>query len=313
MSKYKASGEADRITMLGFIWSILAIVIVFFFLMIGNNRISVSRYTISLRSPTIGRLAEKAEAASDADIDTRLRIVQISDLHGKLFGKDQHRLVEKIRQAEPDLIVITGDIIDNRNYSEMEVLVLLHNIRNIAAIYYVTGNHEVFERDPLPLIRKMELIGITVLRQEYVVFEKRGLSLQIAGVDDVRCFGKADSSGRSIRAFLKAMYGLRRQLDPELPSLLLTHRPEFKDHYADAGFDLILAGHAHGGQVRIPGIGGLYSPEQGFFPKYAEGLHHIADSTLIVSRGLGGSIFPFRIFNPPELVIIDLDYIADLE
>lgn len=176
------------------------------------------------------------------------------------------------------------------------------DLHAVAPVYLVTGNHECMSREWKHFRGAAQLAGATVLENQAVAIRlSGGRSLTMAGVHDYLCFGRSIARYRAaLEAIARSAAALPR------PVVLLAHRPEHYAFYVEAGFDVVLSGHAHGGQVRIPGIGPLFAPDEGFLPKHAEGMHRINGSCLIVSRGLGPSRIPIRIFNRPELVVVDV-------
>lgn len=223
------------------------------------------------------------------------KIAHISDLHNAEFGEGQSKLIEKIREADPDIIVITGDMIDSRRTDVEKAVELVVGLGGEIPIYYVTGNHESRVSEYSELEEKLVENGVNVLRNKNQSIEIDGSYINIIGVDDP-AFGYSSDE----------MYDTITGLKGDSYNILLSHRPELFGMYIQTGVDLVLSGHAHGGQVRIPFIGGLAAPNQGFFPKYTEGLYENGGTSMIVSRGLGNSIIPLRVNDPPELVIIML-------
>ncbi len=261
--------------------TVLVVTIVTFFYT-QNNIIAISEYSI---------YSEKLPIAFN-----EYKIVQISDLHNKEFGDSQETLISKIENIEPDIIVITGDIVDSRRYDEMPSLELVRALVKLYPVYYVNGNHESRRSEYEQFEEKMINLGVNVLsnRGEYIVKEDSGIL--ITGIDDP-CFTECNYNGLP-EEYLSDF--------SEHFSILLAHRPELFDSYASSGVDLIFSGHAHGGQIRLPFVGGIIAPNQGLFPEYSEGVHQIDESNLVVSRGLGNSLFPLRIFNRPEIVVVTL-------
>lgn len=250
----------------------------------GNNSLVTTEYTIS--SPALPEAFRS------------LRIVQLSDLHNAEFGTDNRRLLEAVSAAEPDLIFLTGDLLDSRRTDAAIALEFVREAIKIAPVYYSLGNHE--GRIPeiyQPFEEELRKLGVQVLRNEAVVLEREGQRLYIAGIDDPEFFPSQEE-------FLACLNGL---CDDEGYTLLLSHRPELFGDYCDAGTELVFSGHAHGGQFRLPWVGGLYAPHQGALPEYDAGLFSQDSTNLIVSRGLGNSIFPFRLFNRPEVVVAILE------
>lgn len=244
-----------------------------------NNMLTVSDYIYS--SP---KTAEELDG---------FRIVHISDLHNKDFG---NRLVNKIAELNPDIIVITGDIADSNHTNIETALEFAEKAAEIAPSYYVTGNHEywleISEREKL--LNGLESAGVKILSDETAAIEYNGKSFNLTGLDD-------NTLMNDFRNILPS--------DKNSLNILLAHEPQYIDLYSSWGsVDLVLAGHAHGGQFIFPFIGGLIAPDQGFFPKYTDGLHKSADTSMIISRGLGNSIIPLRLFNFPDIVCIDLKH-----
>lgn len=233
-------------------------------------------------------------------VEEGIRIAHISDLHSIFHGENQEELIAAIDKADPDLICMTGDIADD-DTSDAGTIALLESIGGRYPCYYVTGNHECCVDGGVERLKKclFEAYGVTVLDPGCEVAEVGGQKITVVGIDDIELLG-AKQWEKQIRACGK-------QKEDSLFSVLLSHRPERVKTYNRYDFDLILSGHAHGGQIRIPGVmNGLIAPNQGLFPKYAGGEYFLENgSTMIVSRGLAKNLFP-RTFNPPELVIIDV-------
>lgn len=225
------------------------------------------------------------------------RIVQISDLHNATFGVDNGRLLKKMQELSPDMVVITGDVVDS-NHTNVEVAVAF--AKQVAAeypTYYVTGNHENWleESEWTELLSGLKDAGVICLSDEMVEISKGGSSLTLVGLND-------ESLSGSTLKLLVAKAEEEKDIQ-----ILLAHEPQYLENYSQAGVDLVLTGHAHGGQFRIPFVGGgLVAPDQGFFPKYTEGVHVMDETTMIISRGLGNSIIPVRLFNLPEIVCVEL-------
>lgn len=251
----------------------------------SNKWIETTEYTI---------VSEEVPAAFDG-----AKIVQISDLHNATFGKNQSNLIEEIQSAEPDAIFLTGDFIDSNRFDLSASLVLIDELVKMNKVYYVTGNHEIASNQVEEIAAALQERGVTVLANESVEWEKDGDTIQIAGIDDPL----SEPTKHEDEVMHDSLESARLTDDF---TLLLVHRPEYLSTYAEFGVDVVFAGHAHGGQVRIPGIGGLYASGQGWFPKVTEGVFEEDQSQMVVSRGLGNSTFPIRIFNRPEVVVVTL-------
>lgn len=227
------------------------------------------------------------------------KIAHVSDLHNRDWDG---RLEDLIAAEKPDLIVITGDIIDSSDEYYDNSLNLVKKAVKIAPVYYVNGNHEAYMKDYDALERSLENAGVTVLNDENVILEKNGSQINLIGLKDPD-FTSEYAPDSYIR---ENMTDVINSLSKDgLYDIVLSHRPEYFYSYVLTDADLILCGHAHGGQIRI-GNKGFISPGQGFFPDYTEGSHTKDGTTMIVSRGLGDSVIPVRINNMPELVILTL-------
>ena len=231
-----------------------------------------------------------------------LKIVHLSDLHGHEYGEGNRDLLELVRGSKPDLIVVTGDLIDQKSQLEM-VPALAQGLASIAPTYYVTGNHEwaLGTGAVKELKGLLARCGVAALSNQYQVLEQGGEKIVLAGVDDPN--GYADQTTPE---------ELRTRIQAEAPGLftvLLAHRNDHFGQYANAGYDFVLSGHGHGGIVRLPFFGGLVGTDRRFFPPWDAGVYTLGDSTLFVSRGLGNNTVPFkgfRLFNRPELAVVTL-------
>ena len=233
-----------------------------------------------------------------------VRIVLIADLHSTIYGKKQRPLIDRIKAQNPDLIFLIGDIADDETPIRGMSL-LLAGIKGLCPIYYTTGNHEYWSRNITPILAEIESHGVRILSDEYVELELYGVPLLIAGVEDPARRGYLEPDYDQPESMEKAFGGLERT---GAYKILLAHRPERIGQYLRYPFDLVVSGHAHGGQARIPFLPvGLYSPNQGFFPRLAKGVYDYGETTLVVSRGLSFNPRLPRIFNPPEIVIITLE------
>lgn len=232
-----------------------------------------------------------------------IKIVLITDLHSHMYGNGQRKIIKKIMDQNPDLIALAGDILDDEVPTH-GTEVFLDAIRNIAPIYYVTGNHEIWTRDVSNVKDIFKSYGVSVLENNYEEVNINGIDLILAGVEDpdIIPYERPQSNW-----YEEVEEGLLNVGNKEGYKILLSHRPELVDFYNTLDFDMVLSGHAHGGQVRIPFIlNGLYAPHQGFFPKYAGGVYDHENYTHIVSRGASFNPKLPRIFNPPEVVSITI-------
>lgn len=233
------------------------------------------------------------------------RIAHISDLHNTEIGEDNRTLIEMLEAARPDMIAMTGDMIDASRTDIDVVLRFASEATRIAPCFFVTGNHEV-RADSYPQLRKgLEEVGVTVLENASATLEKNGERITVIGVNDpINVEDKHSDDYAVMEGYLqKATEGVEE--DGTL-KILLAHRPELLALYAEFGINLVLSGHTHGGQFRLPFIGGVVAPDQGLFPKYDAGLYELGKTQMVVSRGIGNSIIPLRINNPPEVVLVEL-------
>ena len=233
------------------------------------------------------------------------KIIHISDLHNATFGKDNEKLINMIADAEPDIIAITGDVVDCRRTDTQVALDFIKKAVEIAPCYYVAGNHEA--RVPANfqiLLDGFEEAGVTILRNQTIPLTRGDNSISLTGVDDPD-FTVMSYSDVQYYIMDSTLQGLI-SADDDSFRILLSHRPEMLNVYTKYNIDLTLSGHAHGGQFRLPFVGGLYAPHQGLLPEYDSGLYTEGSSNLIVSRGIGNSLFPLRLFNSPEVILITL-------
>jgi len=235
-----------------------------------------------------------------------LRIVQISDLHNAEFGEGNAVLLQKISEIIPDIIVITGDLVDARHTDIDIALDFARNAIQIAPVYYVTGNHEarLLQYQYSQLKTGLESVGVVVLEDQVVQFEYNSNEVALIGLFDPNFTITGD-----MLHGVPSMVGtkLNHWMDNKKSyTILLSHRPELFETYVSCGVDLVLSGHAHGGQFRFPLIGGLAAPNQGLFPKYDAGLYTDGSTNMVVSRGIGNSIIPFRFNNRPEIIFVEL-------
>lgn len=274
MKKHTRKLPSKRIWIL----MIIALILIPFFLF-QNKHLVITNYTY-----------ESDKLGTDLD---GYRIVQISDLHNATFGKNNRKLLDAIKSCSPDMIVITGDLVDSNHTDVERAVSFVEQAVTIAPVYYVTGNHEYWltSTDRQQTLQGILSAGAIDLDNLSVPITRRDSSFLLVGLDDHHLVDET----------LKRLLTNQDEL-----SIVLAHEPQYLQEYADAGADLVLSGHAHGGQFRLPFIGGLVAPDQGFLPEYTSGDYTIADTDMIVSRGLGNSIIPVRLFNYPEIVCVEL-------
>lgn len=244
---------------------------------------------------------EKIPAAFDGFV-----LCQVSDVHNEARGEGNAALLRALREAAPDLICITGDFLDSRRTDLDFALELAGQLAEIAPAVYVTGNHEARLKDLSALEAGLAALGVQVLRDDWMPLARGGEEIALLGLDDPGFAAGEDwTLAEGLDQTQARLSALLAQAGDRF-SLVLSHRPELLPAYAEAGADLVLSGHAHGGQVRLPGIGGLFAPGQGILPRLTSGVHARGETRLVVSRGLGNSAFPLRVFNPPEIVTVTL-------
>ena len=279
--------------------AILLLVFVMLFLHWNNKSIVITDYVYE---------SEKLPKAFDG-----YRITQVSDLQSEYFGKNQKNLIEKVENTTPDVIVYTGDLLD-RNHTNFDAAeAAMKGLLNIAPVYYINGNHEmaVEEHAMEAFYEKLAEMGVVVLFDCEKKLEKDGETISLLGLSEYTVFSckgfvRDNSEPLDMDLFTDALKDLRQQAEENAFTVLLAHEPQYLEEYAEAGFDLAFSGHAHGGQIRLPFTDGLYAPGQGVLPKLTSGIRHHEDMALVISRGLGNSTFPFRVFNRPEIVTVKL-------
>ena len=255
----------------------------------GNTALELNTYTIT---------SEELPEAFNG-----YRIAHISDLHNAEMGKDNEKLLSMLREAEPDIIAITGDLIDSRDTNIEIALLFAKEAVKIAPCYYVTGNHEARVSEYNDLKEGLNELDVIVLEDEKVEIKQYGEKIVLLGVDDPS-FQTDYLHGDSVTVMRGNLQKLKNE--EYAYRVLLSHRPELFETYVESGVDLVLSGHAHGGQFRLPFVGGLVAPNQGLFPKYETGLYTCNSTNMLVSRGIGNSIIPFRFNNRPEVILIEL-------
>lgn len=254
-----------------------------------NNKLQISNYNI---------------LSNNIPVDfNNYKIVQISDFHNTKSKTLTNNLIKQIKEQKPNIIVLTGDLIDSNKTDVQVVINFITKINNIAPIYYVSGNHEANLSNYQKIKEQLEENKVIILENKTEVLKINESEINLIGINDPRMANEnVVSDSEIIKVELNnAKYNENKY------SILLSHRPELFDTYVEKNLDLILTGHAHGGQIRIPFVGALIAPNQGFFPKYTSGMFTKNKTTMIVSRGIGNSILPFRINNKPELVVITLN------
>lgn len=255
----------------------------------GNTALELNTYTIT--------------SEELPDVFDGYRIAHVSDLHNAEMGEGNEKLLAMLRDAEPDIIAITGDLIDSRNTDVEVALAFAEEAVQIAPCYYVTGNHEARIDKYNELIEGLESKGVVHLHNKSVILEQDNESITLIGIRDpsFQADYLFDDEASVVDSVLSE---LMRKANGY--TVLLSHRPEMFDVYVSNEVDLVFSGHAHGGQFRLPFIGGVVAPGQGLFPEYDAGLYTEDNTNMIVSRGIGNSILPFRVNNRPEVILIEL-------
>lgn len=272
---------------------IIALAILLIILMIwtiwGNTALELNKHTIE---------SNKIPKAFDG-----YKIAQVSDLHNAEIGEENERLLAMIEAAEPDIIAITGDMIDSRRTNIETALDFAEKAVKLAPCYYVNGNHELRVLEYEELKKGLLELGVVVLENESTKINIKNQEIMVIGISDPSL--EANELWSVEAEVVNDHLGELIKADDNY-KLVLSHRPELLEIYCEAGADLVLTGHAHGGQIRLPFVGGIIAPHQGFFPKYDGGLYIKEETNMIVSRGVGNSLFPLRFNNRPEVVLIEL-------
>ena len=222
-------------------------------------------------------------------------IVQVSDLHNQYFGFDESKLIDEIRKCNPDIIVVTGDLVDSSHTNYKRALSFMKQAKEIAPVYYITGNHEKWLEAKKPdkinaFYEDIKKEGINFTDNETICIDDKYYLIGLS--DDELGSGKLEE--------------ISKNLPKDKLKILLAHEPAYYDNYVACDMDLVITGHVHGGQFVVPGKGGFVSPEFEFFPELYEGVHTYKNTTMIISRGLGNSVILLRVNNYPELVVIKL-------
>lgn len=272
-------------------WGAVILAVLLLWIVITNKHLTVTDHSIS---------SNNLPKSFDG-----YKIAHVSDLHDSEFGENHKTLLAKLKKAEPDIIAITGDLVDFSRTDVERSLRFAAEAVKIAPCYYVNGNHEILSGQYDTLCEGLIELGVIILENENSKIEINGEFITIVGIND---------------PFVKSIDPMTHEYDTSVVAedldeatagtegfkLLLAHRPECFESYCEYGIDLVLSGHAHGGQFRLPLVGGLYAPHQGVLPKYDAGLFQSGSTKMIVSRGIGNSSFPIRLNNSPELIIIEL-------
>lgn len=225
------------------------------------------------------------------------KIVQLSDLHGAEFGEDGMGLVEKVKELEPDIIALTGDFVtDEGDLAAVEKLAA--RLVKLCPVYFISGNHEFGSGLAVKVRNILERAGVKYLSNEYLTINRGEDGILLGGVEDPLAYADMLSPDELAQKMNDAA--------PDAFKILLGHRNYWMTEYPELPVDLIFCGHAHGGLIRIPGVGGLIGTDRRLFPDFDAGEYNNGRYTLIVSRGLGNSVPIPRVFNRPEIVCVEL-------
>ena len=268
---------------------VLVLIVIGLYLFFENNTLEITKYDIDSNKIT--------------DEFNGYKIAQISDYHNSRSSMLKKSIIESLNKEKPNIIVITGDFVDSY-WTDVNVSIeLIEEIKNIAPIYYVTGNHESRIKENYDLLKEKPLENnVTILDDKVELITIGESKINLIGIHDPMFEHKSYLEDKDIVSeTIKDI-----EYDKELFTVLLSHRPELFELYTSNKFDIVLSGHAHGGQIRLPFIGGLVAPNQWLFPKYDGGLYEQDNTRMIVSRGIGNSILPLRINNNPELIYVTL-------
>lgn len=268
---------------------LLIVIALFLFCSFQNSHLETTYYTYK---------AEQLGAEFDG-----YRIVQISDLHNAKFGKNNKRLIDKVRECDPDIIVLTGDLVDSNHTNVDRAVQFVDEIVKICPVYYVTGNHEYWldTSEYEKFISGLTGAGVVILDNQVVEISRGDEKFRLVGLDD-----KSLADGTLGTLLNNAQNVAHEDSEKKEFTVVLAHEPQYLARYAGTCVDLVLSGHAHGGQFRLPFVGGIVAPDQGFLPEYTAGEYYMNGTEMIVSRGLGNSVIPVRLFNYPEIVCVEL-------
>ncbi len=265
-------------------------------IILSNTLIQVSRY--------------KVKSDKIPSVFNGFKIVQVSDLHSKSFGKNNSNLIKKIEKEKPDIVVMTGDMINTKDDNFDVFLDFAGAISRKYDTYYIVGNHEQsLPKDKFSLlINRLEQADTKVLDNNFIKINKGNDSINLYGMwFNLRYYKDNNSNyAKDINFSEETMASILGSFNKNDYNILLTHNPLYFETYSNWGVDLTLTGHIHGGMIRLPFLGGLLSPERKFFPKYDFGKYELNNKVLIVNRGLGNGDFGIRLLNNPDISVITL-------
>lgn len=280
----------------------ISILFVAFFLYIQSNWLQVSNYTV--------------QSTKIPGSFTGFKILQLTDLHSKVFGKKNHKLIRKINSIQPDIIVATGDMLNSKNDNGMVFVELVKKLIQDYPIYYIVGNHEQINRlqerraqsdEYDKYINQLKKLGVVILDNEKAVITKEEDQINIYGLEIPLMYYSEIGTPIDVKFSYKYLERHLGPVEKEMFNLLLSHTPLYFPDYVDWGADLVFSGHMHGGIIRLPFVGGVLSPERDYFPEYDAGIYRVEDATMVLGRGLGNFTINLRVFNRPELVVVTLN------
>ena len=247
-------------------------------------------------------------------IENNIKIIHLSDIHGIKSKYKGKKILKTVQNEKPHIIVITGDLIDKTDYRNGKcpfeaTIDFAKNLLKVAPVYYVFGNHEgILLEDKtnkgFEFVKSLEDSGIKIMNNESENVLVKETNITILGIQEPQIVSEYDPYEKTVEEELRFVF---QGIKGENLKILLVHRPEYFEIYSEYDIDVCLAGHAHGGQVRLPFIKGLYAPNQGWFPKYTKGKYELNNSQMIVSPGLGNSVIKLRVFDPLEINIISIE------
>jgi predicted MPP superfamily phosphohydrolase len=274
---------------------------------------AVSEWAISNNSLAVDRIAihsGKIPHSFDG-----FRIAHISDMHCSSFGQGNERLLHKIKMQYPDIVVITGDMVEDENSDFVSLFNLIEKLALKYPVYYVVGNHELRLSEDVynSMMSQLSLCGATVLNNNSAAIKRNDDKIIITGLCNSLCFyASKEQGGEFTPMTLEEMTEMVGEADTAHFNILLVHSPFSFDVYSEWGADLTLSGHVHGGMIRLPKFGGIFSPDFTYFPEFQGGLYDDGRNYMVVNKGLGSAKIPVRFLNRPEISVITLKSRQDM-
>ena len=275
---------------------ILIVIIPVITMIVSNKVISISRYTIN---------SDKIPNAFD-----NFKILQLSDLHSKEFGNKNEELIKKIDQENPDVIFMSGDMVNSYDKNFEVFFQLVDNLSEKYSIYYILGNHEenLYDDDINEIINYLKEKNVNVINNTKIELTKDNEKINLYGLGYNQKYytQSGNKYGNDMQYTENIISEVLGNVNTNEYNILLTHSPLLFEAYSNWGADLVFAGHIHGGVIIVPFLGGLLSPEEKFFPKYYKGEYTLNNSKMIVNAGLGNGRIPIRMFNRPDVSVVTL-------